>query len=113
MAVEVSENWLPWLKSVSATKLPLAAPPALIAVTRLPGGGGVGVPVGVAVGVTGVGVGVTGVGVGVGVGVPPLPPGFQISMPLIKGLSAPPCVKAITIWPFPLAGTVNCFCKAE
>src|SRR5947209_5664483 len=103
--VEVSLNALPWLKSVSATKFPDALPPALIAVTSVPGDGvGVGVFVGV-----GVGVGVF-VGVGVGVGVPP--DGCQISMALINGLSAVPWVKAITIWPLLLAAIENCFCRA-
>src|ERR1700758_2214231 len=69
--VEVSENWLPWLKSVSATKGAAAAPPALMAVTRLPEGGGFGVGEGVGEGVgpvVGEGVG-EGVGPVVGVGV--------------------------------------------
>src|SRR5260370_23668894 len=96
--VEVSLNSLPWLKSVSATKFPDALPPALIAITSVPGDG---VAVGVGAGVF--------VGVGVGVGVPP--DGCQISMALINGLSAVPSVKAITIWPLLLAATENCFCR--
>src|SRR5258707_4227863 len=47
MAVDVSEYWLPWLKSVSATQLPVATPPELMASTTCP----IGVPVAVAVGV--------------------------------------------------------------
>src|SRR5260370_39783859 len=105
--VEVSLNSLPVLKSVSATKFPDALPPALIAVTSVPGDG---VAVGVGAGVfVGVGAGVF-VGVGVGVGVPP--DGCQISMALINGLSAVPWVTAITIWPLLLAAIENCFCRA-
>src|SRR5260370_35182058 len=96
--VEVSTNSLPVLKSVSATKFPAALPPALMAVTSVPGDG---VAVGVGAGVfVGVGAGVF-VGVGVGVGVPP--DGCQISMALINGLSAVPWVKAITRCPMLLA----------
>src|SRR5258708_9862122 len=113
--VEVWLNALPVLKRGSATKVAAALPPALMAVTSVPGDGvavgvGVGVFVGVGVGVfVGVGAGVF-VGVGVGVGVPP--DGCQISMALINGLSAVPWVKAITIWPLLLAATGNCFCRA-
>src|SRR5260370_14926507 len=97
--VEVSLNSLPWLKSVSATKFPDALPPALIAITSVPGDG---VAVGVGAGVF--------VGVGVGVGVPP--DGCHISMALTNGLSAVRWVNAIPIFPLPFAATENCFCSS-